>query len=65
MSPSPVELSKDFLVVNSFGLVQSLPVGEAILPGDGRLRYWAWVIAFNSEKAMHLCLEDFYVIRMS
>ena len=52
MSPSPVELSKDFVAGELFRpiKVSRTAEGKPYALKDGRLRYWAWVIAFNGEK---------------
>ena len=51
MSPSPVELSKDFLAGELFRpiKVSRTAEGKPYALKEGRLRYWAWVIAFNGE----------------
>ncbi len=52
MSPSPLDLSEDFLKGELFRpiKVSHSITKKAYLLIEGRLRYWAWVIAFKGEK---------------
>jgi hypothetical protein len=53
MSPSPKELSDDFLMNEPFRPVKLKKVKDPVKPymlTEGALRYWAWNIAFRGKK---------------
>ena len=63
MTPSPVELAKEMRDGNMLKpvkvkLCSNISVGYKYDLVEGRLRYWAWTIAFNGKKPIPVLVRD-------
>ncbi|MDA8991444.1 aldo/keto reductase [Opitutales bacterium] len=61
MSPSPKELSDDFLMNEPFRPVKLKKVKDPVKPymlTEGALRYWAWNIAFRGKKRIKSVITE-------
>ena len=57
MIPSPKKLSIDYLNGLQIKPIKVKKSGEQFILIEGRLKYWAWVIAFGDKKPMPTIIE--------